>query len=97
MLNIIVLIVLRLFSVDFPITNLNSDERFPCAAYANSQYYVFWTDYRNYPQYALYGARISPTGTVIDLNGKFLFQDSCFTPAVAYDGSNFLVVWRDGC
>ncbi|MEO0181947.1 MAG: hypothetical protein ABIL40_00540 [candidate division WOR-3 bacterium] len=97
MVDIIAILTLNLFNADFAITNLNTIEVYPCVAFANNQYYVFWTDYRNSPIYALYGARVSATGTVIDLNGKFQFQDSCFTPAVAYDGTNFLVVWREGC
>ncbi|MEO0096438.1 MAG: hypothetical protein ABIL15_04670 [candidate division WOR-3 bacterium] len=97
MFNICALLAIGLLSADFGITNLPTYEIYPCVAFANNQYYVFWTDYRNSPIYALYGARVSATGTVIDLNGKFQFQDSCFTPAVAYDGTNFLVVWREGC
>ncbi len=99
MVDIIAILTLNLFNADFAITNLNTIEVYPCVAFANNQYYVFWTDYRNSSSYmyALYGARVSATGTVIDLNGKFQFQDSCFTPAVAYDGTNFLVVWREGC
>ncbi len=91
------IITLSLLNADFAITNLNTYELYPCVAFANNQYYVFWTDYRHTSLYTLYGARVSATGTVIDLNGKFLFQDSVFTPAVAYDGTNFLVVWREGC
>ncbi len=88
---------LVLFNADFPVCNLTTYEIYPCAYYANNQYYVFWTDYRSSPKYSLYGARVSTAGTVIDPNGKLLFADSVFNPRVAYDGANLLVVWREGC
>lgn len=88
---------LILLNADFPVANLSTYEVYPCAIYANNQYYVFWTDYRLSPIYSLYGARVTPTGVVIDPNGKSLFADSVFNPRVAYDGTNFLVVWREGC
>jgi hypothetical protein len=88
---------LALFGADFVITNLSTYERYPCVAFANNQYYVFWSDFRSDPLLSLYGARVSAAGTVIDFNGKFLFRDTVLNPAVAYDGTNFLVVWREGC
>ncbi|MEO0137927.1 MAG: hypothetical protein ABIL40_07890 [candidate division WOR-3 bacterium] len=98
MAQMITLLILSLLNADFPITNLTTNELYPCVAFANNQYYIFWSDWRSVPLYGLYGARVSSTGTVIDFNGKFLFQDSVgSSPAVAYDGTNFLVVWREGC
>jgi len=88
---------LVLLNADFPVCNLTSNETSPCVAFANNQYYVFWADDRLYPRYALYGARVNQAGVVLDPNGKFLFADSVFNPRVAYDGTNFLVVWREGC
>lgn len=88
---------LILLNADFPVATLPSSELYPCAIYANDQYYLFWTDCRIYPIYSLYGARVTTTGVVLDPNGKFLFADSVSNPRVAYDGTNFLVVWREGC
>ncbi len=93
----LMLSVLVLFNADFPVCNLTSEEIYPCAYYANNQYYVFWTDYRFEPLYSLFGARVTTSGVVLDPNGKFLFADSVYNPRVAYDGTNFLVVWREGC
>ena len=92
-----VVVAVCLMGADFPICNSAEYQMYPCAIYENNQYYVFWTDYRSWPSYSLYGARIEVDGTVIDPNGNFLFEDSTFSPRVAYDGSNFLVVWREGC
>lgn len=86
-----------LLGADFPICTYSNHQIYPCPMYENGQYYVFWTDYRSYPIYDLYGARIATDGTVIDPNGKFLFGDSVFVPRAACDGNNMLVVWREGC
>ncbi len=94
---ILVLTTLSLFNADFGICTYTNQQYFPCAAYGNSQYYVFWSDYRSAPVYALYGARVTTSGTVRDPNGKALFADSVFNPRVAYDGTNFMIVWREGC
>ncbi len=94
---VVTLAALSLFNADFGICTMATNEIYTTAAYANNQYYVFWTDYRSAPLYSLYGARISATGTVLDPNGKFLATDSVFNPRVASDGSNLLVVWREGC
>ncbi len=90
-------LLLVLINADFPVANLATGETYPCAAYKNDQYYVFWTDTRNNPLYSLFGARVNTGGTVLDPGGKMLATDSVFNPRAAYDGANFLVVWREGC
>lgn len=90
-------LALSVINADFGICTMATYEIYPCAIYQNNQYYVFWTDYRSAPLYSLYGARVSATGTVIDPDGKFLATDSVYNPKVAFDGTNFLVVWREGC
>ncbi|OGC41575.1 hypothetical protein A2Y85_01205 [candidate division WOR-3 bacterium RBG_13_43_14] len=96
-MHICALFILTLVGADFTICNYTDHQIYPCPIYANNQYYVFWTDYRSTPIYGLYGTRITVDGTVLDPNGKLQFQDSVFTPRVDYDGSNFMVVWREGC
>ena len=86
---------------DFPICTAIDVQAYPCAIYANNQYYAFWIDDRYYSAdstHAVFGARISTNGTVIDPDGKMLFERQAgFATDVAYDGTNFLVVFRDSC
>lgn len=98
-MHILFVVSLSLIGADFPICTATNNQVYPCAQFQNDQYYVFWADYRNYsPYYSLYGARIAQDGSVLDPDGKQLFmQQSAYEPAAAYDGNNFLVVFRDSC
>lgn len=40
-------------------------------------------------------SRITPNGTVLDTAGIYLSTDTAGFPAVAFDGTNYLVVWAD--
>ncbi len=98
MSTVLVILSLNLFNADFTICTAADNQDMPSAIYQNNQYYVFWKDDRASPLFALYGARVSTGGSVIDPNGKLLYRDSVFSRgSVAYDGTNFLVVFRDGC
>ena len=95
------LLVLVLIGAEFPICTDTTYQYYPSAFYANGQYCAFWADSRFYNidnTYCLYAARVTTTGTVLDPNGKLCFRDSCISkPAIAYDGSNFLIAFRNGC
>lgn len=88
-----------LFGADFAICTAGHYQ-FNCqAVYVNSQYYVFWEDRRFEPIDSItgiYGARVSTGGSVIDRDGKLLLLDSVLDPRAAWDGTNFLVVAREG-
>ena len=100
-MNIILAFSLIVPGADFQICTAADDQYNPCAVYANDQYYVFWADYRYYEidsSQSVFGARVSASGTVIDPDGKLLYNHRTgYAPAVAYDGTNFLVVFRDSC
>jgi hypothetical protein len=73
------------------------------AAGANGQFLVVWEDARNVDttQNDVYGQRITKTGTLLDgTGGRRLSNDSKTFPAdetdpdVAWNGSTYLVVWR---
>ncbi len=92
---------LFIFDADFPICTADDVQQYPCAVFANDQYYVFWMDDRYHVAdsvHAVFGARVGSDGTVIDPDGKLLFQrEAGYTPSAAYDGTNLLVVFRDSC
>jgi len=84
-----------LIQADFPICTASYNQENPTVIYANGQYYVFWTEY---DLGSVCGARVTESGTVLDPDGKLLFERQAgYKPVVAYDGTNFLVVFRDSC
>ena len=67
----------------------------PAVAYGAGLFFVIWSDSRG--RNDLYGARVLANGTVLDHTGILISQDNdLFSggPAIAFDGENFLVVWR---
>ena len=75
----------------------------PAAAFDGTNYLVTWEVYLHSPPFtaAVYGARVTPTGTVLDPSGIAIATASGnnWGPALAFDGSNYLVTWltdRDG-
>jgi hypothetical protein len=100
-MSFVLMLSLILPGAEFPICTAADEQFTPCAIYENGQYYVFWADYR-YDSVdsaqSIFGARVSTSGTVIDPDGKLLYKNRTGeAPAVAYDGTNFLVVFRDSC
>lgn len=94
-------LIFMLLGADFPICTAQDYQDYPVTEYANGMFYVFWIDQRFYStkqQYAIYGARITLDGHIIDPDGKLVFCDSASGRFdVAFDGSNFLVACRNGC
>ncbi len=93
-----VIVMVLILVGDFPVCTAPRDQYYPSVTYANDQFYVFWSDRRYYPSYAIFGARVTKDGAVLDPDGKLIFRDeSAYDVNAAYDGSNFLVVFRNGC
>ncbi|WP_146209752.1 hypothetical protein [Vitiosangium sp. GDMCC 1.1324] len=69
----------------------------PAIAHNGTNFLVVWGDYRSNNSYDIYGARVSNAGTVLDTTGIRISNaiNSQYAPAVAQDGTNFLVVWQD--
>ena len=89
---------LALIQADFPICQATGSQYYPSSIGQNGQFYCFWNDRRFVDNYCVYGARVTETGTVIDPDGKQMFGNQADAkPEVAWDGSNFLVVFRDSC
>ena len=73
------------------------DQYSPAAAFDGTNFLVVWEDGRSVNGHDIYGARVTPEGAVLDPAGFVISQADRdqSSPAVAFDGSNFLVVWHD--
>jgi hypothetical protein len=65
-------------------------------AFDGTNYFVVWADDRG-PGTGIYGARVSATATVLDETPipMSTARGTQSSPEVAFDGTNFLVVWTD--
>ncbi len=94
------LLLFALVGADFPICTAASYQAYPSVCYANDRFYVFWVDQRQTSpkQMAIYGARVTKSGTVLDPDGRELYKDSAgYRCSAAWDGTNFLIVTRNHC
>jgi hypothetical protein len=71
-------------------------EECPSIASGSGNYFVVWGDNRNYNP-DVYGARVDSSGVVLDPSGIAIsaVADTQYFPAMAFDGTNYLVVWQD--
>ncbi len=88
------------FLIDTSITLMPGpyDRTLPAVAFDGTNFLVVWEDDRGFDWfYDIYGARVTPEGTVLDPAGIAISEaiDDQNCPAVAFDGANFLVVWED--
>jgi hypothetical protein len=73
----------------------------PVVAYGGANYLVAWTACQHFMEIDhcyLYAARVSRDGDVLDPTGILMTGDRGYTvdKAVAFDGTNYLVVWSSG-
>jgi hypothetical protein len=77
-----------------------ADELSPRVASNGSAYLVVWQDSRNVATTStdIYGARVSTAGAVLDASGIQVSNAATdqFYAVVAFDGTNYMVVWQDG-
>ncbi len=87
---------LVLDTAGIPVAGLQSAEEDASVTFGGTNYLVVWEDYRD-ADADIYAARVSPAGSVLDPTGFAVAtagEDQCF-PVVAFDGTNYLVVWHD--
>jgi phosphoribosylformylglycinamidine (FGAM) synthase PurS component len=81
----------------FVISEAAMDQRLPAIGFDGRNFVVVWEDYRSDHAGDVYGARVTPDGEVLDPAGLVISQavNDQVLPAVAFDGTNSLVVWAD--
>ena len=69
----------------------------PAVAFDGTNYLVVWQEQRPNASRDIYAARVSEAGVVLDLLGIPISKaaGTQSAPAVAFDGSSFVVVWQD--
>jgi phosphoribosylformylglycinamidine (FGAM) synthase PurS component len=81
----------------FAISQAAHDQNLPATAFDGTNSLVVWADYRDSTRFHIYGARVSPQGTVLDPSGITITTEPGFqyAPDIASDSANLLVVWQD--
>uniref|UniRef100_A0A7C4TBZ1 T9SS type A sorting domain-containing protein n=1 Tax=candidate division WOR-3 bacterium TaxID=2052148 RepID=A0A7C4TBZ1_UNCW3 len=77
-------------TVAFPISIASGEQASPRLAFNSTNYFVIWRDNR-LGFSAIYGARVTPSGQVLDPNGIFITSLGDYA-SVASDSSNYMVV-----
>jgi hypothetical protein len=79
------------------VTSAGNNQFDPRVCWGSTNFFVVWEDIRNNISYAIYGARISEDGQVVDASGVPLSNSStnASDPDVAWGGTNYFVVWED--
>lgn len=82
-----------------PICTLDQEQQEPEISYDGTNHLVVWSDHRSIARYDIYGARVTPAGAVLDMNGFPISttDKNKRYPSVAFDGTNYFVVWQDSC
>lgn len=82
-------------------TNLNTNgdraQQLPSVVFDGTNFILAWTEDRG-TGYELYAARVTQGGTVLDPGGVRLTEgaEPLRAPGIAFDGTNLLIVWREG-
>jgi hypothetical protein len=80
-----------------PVSTATNSQYLPAIAFDGANFLVTWYDYRSGSSSDIYAARVTPQGTVLDPSGVPISTAAYnqWSPALAFDGANFLVTWDD--
>ena len=75
-----------------------NNQLFGDVAFDGINYMAVWCDTRNDVSMNVYAARISELGLVLDQQAIAVTtgDEDCFDPAIAFNGTSYLVVWEKG-
>jgi hypothetical protein len=79
------------------VSGANGVQEHPSIARDGANCLITWQDMRPGGYSDIYGARVTPSGSVLDPGGIAISTASYSQhyPAVAFDGTNYLVTWQD--
>ncbi len=79
------------------ITQAPGRQYFPALGFDGANFLAVWQDHRSGSSADIYGARVTPGGTVLDPTGIAITQATReqSAPVIDFDGTNFLAVWQD--
>ncbi|TES91007.1 MAG: hypothetical protein E3J87_08770 [Candidatus Cloacimonadota bacterium] len=95
----LLLLLLPLYlGAEFVICNETGIQYEPEIGFDGTNFFVIWSDVRG-SRTSIFGARVTQSGTVLDPGGfRLLLQDDEQShSSIAYDSTNYLVVWKFGC
>jgi hypothetical protein len=88
---------------EFGIFSAPGEQVYPSIAFDGTNYLVAWRDTRTgsgpSEDTDIYGIRVTPSGGVLDPGGIAIVTAPGFQgdqPQIAFDGTNYFVVWSDG-
>jgi hypothetical protein len=75
-----------------------NDQLFGDVAFDGTNYMAVWCDTRNEISMNIFAARINDQGLVLDQQAIAITtgEEDCFDPDIAFNGTNYLVVWDKG-
>ena len=85
-------------TIPIAISTALDNQEFPSVAFDGTNYLAVWQDERNIStRIDIYGTRVSPAGIVLDTNDIAISTAGANqeSPTVAFDGTNYFVVWQD--
>lgn len=84
-------------STGIAVTTTENDQKLPRIAFNSMNFFVAWEDFQTSTSWDIFGARIDTSGEVLDTIGLVMSNDADNqgNPALAFNGSNWLVSWDD--